>query len=100
EHHDDLQAILAPRLLTRSAADWVAAVRNAGVPCGAVRSVGEALTDPQSIARAMVETVDHPTIGPIRVLGVPVKLSDSPGSVRTPPPRLGEHTAAVLTRDL
>ncbi len=100
EHHDDLQAILAPRLLTRSAADWVAALRNAGVPCGAVRSVGEALTDPQSIARAMVETVDHPTIGPIRVLGVPVKLSDTPGSVRTPPPRMGEHTAAVLTRDL
>lgn len=100
EHHDALQAVLVPKLLTRTAAQWVDALRGAGVPCGAVRSVGDALTDPQSLARAMVETVAHPTIGPLRVLGVPVKLSETPGSVRTAPPRLGEHTAAVLTQDL
>jgi crotonobetainyl-CoA:carnitine CoA-transferase CaiB-like acyl-CoA transferase len=70
------------------------------VPCGAVRSVGEALSDPQTLARLMVETVHHPTIGPLQVLGLPVKLSDTPGGVHAPPPRLGEHTARVLMDDL
>jgi crotonobetainyl-CoA:carnitine CoA-transferase CaiB-like acyl-CoA transferase len=44
----------------------------------------------------MVAGIEHATIGDLRVLGVPVKLSDTPGAVRTPPPRLGEHTDAVL----
>ena len=44
----------------------------------------------------MVAHLEHATIGPLRVLGLPVKLSDTPGAVRTPPPRLGEHTDAVL----
>jgi crotonobetainyl-CoA:carnitine CoA-transferase CaiB-like acyl-CoA transferase len=65
-----------------------------------VRSIDDALADPQIAARAMVETLAHPTIGPLPVLGVPVKLSETPGSVRTPPPRLGEHTRAVLCGDL
>jgi crotonobetainyl-CoA:carnitine CoA-transferase CaiB-like acyl-CoA transferase len=64
------------------------------------RSVDEVLADPQIVARAMVETVDHPTIGRLPVLGLPVKLSATPGAVRPPPPRLGEHTRAVLEQDL
>jgi crotonobetainyl-CoA:carnitine CoA-transferase CaiB-like acyl-CoA transferase len=48
----------------------------------------------------MIESVEHPTLGCLQVLGVPVKLSDTPGTVRTPPPQLGEHTAAVLGNDL
>ena len=52
--------------------------------------------DPQIEAREMVAQVEHATIGALRVLGVPVKLSDTPGAVRTAPPRLGEHTDAVL----
>ena len=67
---------------------------------GAVRSVGEALTDPQTLARHMVEHVEHPSIGLLPVLGVPVKLSTTPGSVRSAPPRLGEHTRQVLHQDL
>lgn len=95
-HHDALQPLVAGVLRTRSAADWVSKLNDAGVPCGAVRTIGEALTDPQTIARAMVATVAHPTIGPLPVLGVPVKLSESPGSVRSAAPRLGEHTRMVL----
>jgi crotonobetainyl-CoA:carnitine CoA-transferase CaiB-like acyl-CoA transferase len=48
----------------------------------------------------MVAAVDHPALGPIRMLGIPVKLSETPGTVRTPPPRLGEHTRSVLRNDL
>jgi len=70
------------------------------VPCGSVRDIGELFGDPQLRARDMVASVQHETIGSMEVLGVPVKLSATPGSVRTPPPRLGEHTAAVLAHDL
>jgi formyl-CoA transferase/CoA:oxalate CoA-transferase len=95
-----LQPLIARRLATRPLDDWVATLRGAGVPCGGVRSVADVLRDPQILAREMVASVDHPALGAIRMLGVPVKLSDTPGSVRTPPPRLGEHTARVLREDL
>jgi formyl-CoA transferase/CoA:oxalate CoA-transferase len=95
-HYDELRPVIATALSRRPARDWIHALRAAGVPCGAVRSVVDALADPQLAAREMVVTVDHPTIGPLPLLGVPVKLSDTPGSVRTAPPRLGEHTEHVL----
>jgi crotonobetainyl-CoA:carnitine CoA-transferase CaiB-like acyl-CoA transferase len=95
-----LHALVETALAADTAASWATRLRDAGVPCGAVRSVGEALSDPQILARAMVESVEHPTIGSMQVLGVPVKLSETPGSVRLPPPRLGEHTASVLSSDL
>jgi len=100
QHYDELHTLVAAALAADTAGGWTMRLREAGVPCGAVRSVGEALGDPQILARAMVESVTHPTIGPLPVLGVPVKLSETPGAVRTPPPRLGEHTTAVLRDDL
>ena len=97
---DALQPVMTKVLQADTAMGWAGRLRRAGVPCGAVRSIHDALKDPQIVARAMVEAVTHPTIGPLQVLGVPVKLSETPGAVRTPPPRLGEHTAAVLEGDL
>jgi formyl-CoA transferase/CoA:oxalate CoA-transferase len=64
-----------------------------------VRNLHELFSDPQIAARAMVAELEHPTIGAMRVLGTPLKLSDTAASIRTPPPRLGEHTDAVLTAD-
>jgi crotonobetainyl-CoA:carnitine CoA-transferase CaiB-like acyl-CoA transferase len=72
----------------------------AGVPCGSVRDVGEVLTDPHLEARRMIEAVEHATAGTLKVLGVPIKLSDTPGRVRTPPPTLGQHTVQVLRDDV
>jgi crotonobetainyl-CoA:carnitine CoA-transferase CaiB-like acyl-CoA transferase len=83
-------------LTSRTRAEWTACFRTAGVPCGAVRDVGEVLADPQIAARDMVATLAHPTAGSTRVVGTPIKLSDTPASVRTPPPTLGQHTDAVL----
>jgi crotonobetainyl-CoA:carnitine CoA-transferase CaiB-like acyl-CoA transferase len=96
EHYDALRPIVAGRLAAQPLDAWVTSLRAAGVPCGAVRSIADALSDPQIMARGMVQSVAHPTIGALDVLGVPVKLSATPGSVRTPPPRLGEHSYAVL----
>ncbi len=70
------------------------------MPCGAVRDVAEVLEDPQISARAMIEAVDHTTLGVVRVLGMPIKLSDTPGAVRTAPPTLGQHTDQILRTDL
>jgi CoA:oxalate CoA-transferase len=64
-----------------------------------VRDVAEVLEDPQLDARRMIEAVDHVSAGAIRVLGVPIKLSETPGAVRTAPPALGQHTDRILKED-
>jgi crotonobetainyl-CoA:carnitine CoA-transferase CaiB-like acyl-CoA transferase len=96
-------ATLRPRLAAvvagRRRDEWIEVLRAAGVPTGAVRTIDEALADPQIAARDMVARVAHPTIGALDVLGIPVKLSDTPGAVRTAPPLLGQHTRAVLRAD-
>jgi crotonobetainyl-CoA:carnitine CoA-transferase CaiB-like acyl-CoA transferase len=65
-----------------------------------VRTVTEALADPQLAAREMIVPLEHVTAGPIRVLGTPLKMSDTPAGVRTPPPTLGQHTRAILRDDV
>lgn len=95
-----VRPLIASRLQTQTRRYWIDRLTAAGVPCGSVRDLSELFGDPQVRARDMVASVEHETIGPMEVLGVPVKLSATPGSVRTPPPRLGEHTDAVLQRDL
>jgi len=96
QHHEALRARLEPALRTRPGAHWIETLRGAGVPCGEVRDVAGAMADPQVRAREMIQTVAHASAGAIDVLGVPVKLSETPGSVRTAPPTLGQHTATVL----
>ncbi|MDQ3440455.1 MAG: CoA transferase, partial [Planctomycetota bacterium] len=95
-HYDELKSQLSRALSTRTRAEWVQALAAAGVPCGAVRDISEVLADPQIAARNMIAEVEHPTIGRARVISSPVKLSATPASIRTAPPVLGQHTAAVL----
>lgn len=70
----------------------------AGIPNGPVWTVGEALSSPQALALGMVQEMDHPKAGKIKVTGIPVDMNLSPGSIRKPPPVLGEHTGEVLSR--
>jgi len=79
-----------------TSAEWIARLNAAGVANGEVRDIGQMLTDPQLAARDMVQTLMHPTIGATRVIGAPIKLSDTPASLRAAPPVLGQHTDAVL----
>ncbi len=99
-NHTDLCTILTETLKKRPRQAWLDELAQVGVPCGAVRNLEQVLTDPQLIEREMIALLDHPVAGALNVLGVPVKLSQSPGSVRTPPPLLGEHTTRVLAEDL
>jgi crotonobetainyl-CoA:carnitine CoA-transferase CaiB-like acyl-CoA transferase len=95
-NHVELRELLTPILCARPRAYWLEVLTEAGVPCGAVRDVPEALADPQILAREMVQSVEHATAGLLKVVGVPIKLSETPGSVRTAPPTLGQHTGAIL----
>jgi crotonobetainyl-CoA:carnitine CoA-transferase CaiB-like acyl-CoA transferase len=95
-HYDELRAQLEAVLATRTRAEWTVRFQAASVPCGSVRDVAEVLADPHLQAREMIGTLPHPTVGPTRVINTPIKLSGTPGSLRTAPPTLGQHTAAVL----
>ena len=95
-HYDVLAPSSRQALAADTRAGWTARLVAAGVPCGPVRTVEEALDDAQLAARGMIERLAHPTAGEIAVLGVPIKLSATPGGVREPPPTLGQHTDAVL----
>ena len=95
-HDAAVREAIAPVLRSRPRGQWIEALTAVGVPCGAVRTVAEALADPQLLARKMIEVVEHAAAGPLKVLGVPMMLSATPGSVRTAPPLLGQHTDAVL----
>jgi crotonobetainyl-CoA:carnitine CoA-transferase CaiB-like acyl-CoA transferase len=99
-NYAELRPILADAFKRRTRADWMKALDEAGVPAGSVRDLHEVLTDAQLTAREMVQAVEHATAGTVHVLGVPVKMSETAGSVRTPPPLLGQHTEAVLVHDL
>ena len=100
EHRDELRGLLVDSLKTRTVAKCIEALKEAGIPCGAVRDLEQVLTDPQIVERAMVVAMEHPVAGAIRALGVPIKLADTPGAVRTPPPTLGQHTEQILGNDL
>jgi crotonobetainyl-CoA:carnitine CoA-transferase CaiB-like acyl-CoA transferase len=88
--------LLQAKLIERPSADWLAALEAAGIPAGPVLHYDEVFTDPQILARDMVVETEHPVTGKFRTMGVTVKLSDTPGSIRRPAPRLGEHTQEVL----
>ena len=75
---------------------WLARLYEEGVPAGPINSYARALADPHALARQMVVELLHPGAGPINALGIPVKLSDTPGAVDRPAPLLGQHTAEIL----
>jgi len=95
-HAVELAALLAEVFHTRSTADWLDVLTAAGIPCGPVYTVAEALSDPHTLTRGMLFTYEHPTAGRLTGIGNPVNLSATPWAFRRPAPTLGEHTDAVL----
>jgi len=75
---------------------WLAAFEAAGIPCGPINNYAETFADPQVLARNMVVDVEHPSLGRVRTVGSPVKMSETPPIAARPAPRLGEHTIEVL----
>jgi crotonobetainyl-CoA:carnitine CoA-transferase CaiB-like acyl-CoA transferase len=92
----ELNALIAERLRTRTTAEWVAALNEAGVPCGPVYRMDEVFADPQVEHLAMTEPVQHPALGRLEILRNAVRMTDAPATVRTPSPDTGAHTDEVL----
>ncbi len=95
-NRDELIALLRPIFKTRSRADWLAVLRENNVPSSAINDVAEAMASPQAQHRNMHRKIPHPVLGEMDMVGLPAIFSATPGSVRLPPPQLGEHTEAVL----
>ena len=91
-----LEPVLEGIFRSQCAAYWIEALSRYGVPCTLVRNLKEVMDDEQTRARHMTPVVQHAEAGPIRVLGVPVQLSETPGSIRSASPLRGADTAAVL----
>jgi crotonobetainyl-CoA:carnitine CoA-transferase CaiB-like acyl-CoA transferase len=97
------RTILVPIVETMIAAKprgyWTDRLSKAGVPCGAIKTVGEVCTDPALLARGKIKELAHPTAGAVRVVDTPISFSSTHGGADAPPPLLGQHTRDVL-RDL
>jgi crotonobetainyl-CoA:carnitine CoA-transferase CaiB-like acyl-CoA transferase len=92
----ELRPILAARLAAAPSTDWLARLTAADVPCGAVNDVLAAFAQPAARARGMDAEIEHPVLGVIRQVGVPMTLSRTPAAIRTPPPLLGEQGDEIL----
>ena len=100
ENRTVIDGLINAALAGDTADSWLDKLKAAGVPCGRINSVAEALDDPHTAARHMIETVEHASIGALRMLGIPFKFSDTACSVRRPPPTLGQHSDEILAGDL
>jgi formyl-CoA transferase/CoA:oxalate CoA-transferase len=97
ENRAEIVKIIEDLIVTKNGEEWLAILNEAGVPCGPIYTVDKIFEDPQVLHRGMMQELDHPTAGPIKVTGIPVKLSDTPGEITLPPPFLGQHTQEILT---
>ncbi len=79
----------------KTSEQWLTELRAAGVPCGRINSVAEALGDPHVIERGMIVELEHPALGLVKSLATPVHLADTPLVYHRHPPRLGEHSDEV-----
>ncbi len=95
-HRDKLQAIFREQFATNTTAYWLERLEAQDLLCSRVKSLDEALEDPQTIHNGMVAEVEYGGVGKMRLVGSPVHMSDAPLRIRHAPPRLGEHSEAIL----
>ena len=96
KHRARLIPIIVELTATRTVQAWIDLLGEAGVPCGRIRNVAEVCTNPQLTTRGKVVERPHPTAETVKMIGLPVELSDTPGRITVAPPLLGEHTDEVL----
>jgi crotonobetainyl-CoA:carnitine CoA-transferase CaiB-like acyl-CoA transferase len=95
-NRETLDALLQRVFERRTADEWIERLSQAGVPCGPINTVDRIAAEPQVWHREMIRDVPHPNIPDLKLGGLPVKLSRTPGSIQSPPPLLGEHTEQIL----
>ena len=96
EHRDALRAELAPAMLARTTAEWMALLEPLGVPCGPINRLDQVFADPQVVHRGLRIEVPHPVAGHLPLVANPIRFSRTPIRYEVPPPLLGQHTDEVL----
>jgi len=96
KNKDELIPLLERAFLNRTRDEWILILLKKGVPCGPIYAIDEVFRDPQVQHRKMLVEIEHPKIGKIKQIGIPMKFSETPGEIRTPPPILGQHTKEIL----
>ena len=96
-NNDTLIELLSEATRKQTTDWWIRELDQLGIPGGPVLNHEQLFNHPQILHRRMVETVEHPKAGPMKTLGIPYKLSDTPGSVRSASPLLGQHATEIIT---
>ena len=95
-YREELIPILQEVILTKTADEWLTLFQENNIPCGPINTLDRVFTDEQVLERQMIQEVEHPTVGIVKLLGSPIKLSDTPVAIERHPPLHGEHTEEVL----
>ena len=96
-HRSECIQLLSDIFQTETVSHWVSKIEEAGVPCGPINRVSDVVNDPQVLSRNMVVEIPHPNIPDLKVPYSPLKLAETPPSVRRPPPLLGQHNEEILS---
>jgi len=97
KNREEIIKIIGDVICTKKADEWLKILTEAGVPCGPIYNMDKIFSDPQVLHREMVKELEHPTAGKIKVTGIPIKLSNTPGEILKAPPVLGQHTKEILS---
>ena len=96
DHRDTVQRLVQERIRQETTEHWLALLSTKDLWCARVQDFDDLMVDPQVAHNDLIQTIEHPTAGTIKVIGMPVQFSETPGTIRLVPPRVGEHTDAVL----
>ncbi|MGC3983483.1 MAG: CaiB/BaiF CoA-transferase family protein [Pseudorhodoferax sp.] len=96
QHRDVLIPLLRSATVQRTTAEWIGLLEQAGVPCGPINTIADVFADPQVRARGLQMAMPHAAGAEVALVANPIRLSDTPVQYREAPPRLGQHTRAVL----
>lgn len=96
KNYKELRPLLSEAMKKKTTEEWQEILDKAGVPNGPINTVDKVVADPQVLAREMIMEIDHPVEGKLKVPGIPIKLSETPGDIRMTSPLLGQHTEEIL----
>jgi crotonobetainyl-CoA:carnitine CoA-transferase CaiB-like acyl-CoA transferase len=96
EKREEIVSYFRDVFRTKTRDEWFDLLKGKNIPIAKVYSIDEVFTDPQVLHRRMAVEIEHPTLGKVKQVGIPIKLSDTPGSIRNLAPLLGEHTEGIL----
>jgi CoA:oxalate CoA-transferase len=100
KHRKDLEQILIPEFKKKTRREWLELLGTANLPHSPANNIKEICEDPHIAYRNMLVEIDQPRVGKMRIVGSPIRLSETPGEVYAPAPLLGQHSEEILEKIL